>query len=90
MEGVTEADVEAEAAANREEFGVAVEALSFGLCCSALFFLAACFCSAMAIGDLMSRCKRDEVSGEHSIISFGIEATYNMPEHEDWLLTRFL
>jgi hypothetical protein len=62
VEGVTEEGfcvgvpvVEVEVPAKREELGVAAER-SLGVCCNALFFLAACFCSAMAIGDLMSRC----------------------------------
>lgn len=63
VEGVTEEGFcvgvpvdEAEVPANREELGVATEGLSLGVVCNALFFLAACFCSAMAIGDLISRC----------------------------------
>jgi hypothetical protein len=53
--GVGVPDVEAGVAAKREELGVTTEIFSVGFCSSALAFLVACFCSAMAMGDLMSR-----------------------------------
>lgn len=53
--GIGVPEAEAGVAANREELGVTTEMFSVGFCSRALAFLVACFCSAMAIGDLISR-----------------------------------